>query len=380
MKTKDTISIAVMFVVIVVLGFANYWYYTHYIAPLTTETEKTSQFDQSISEVANNIGVDNQAALRDARTLVANAESPYEEGRAKLTLGLVLLRTDVQDAIDIFKEISTEETYHPFTRSQAGWYAVSMYLDTKNAVLGQDHIFTGDTWGAFLPENNDLDQEDLNTASIRAIEYSIELYPNPEAVSRLALLTAHKLSSNQDDAQQTARAVDAVHTQIEYAESLLDRIETTDAPLYAGTSYVVTTSTLLNIARTLDILRYTDTSIEYTEVRAAYEQALKTATEQHLLTDHEYRTRYHFADFLLRENPTDSESDIVSILEPFADMPTDSYLAFSLLNQLTENEETGSQITPNSPQNIVRLADISPEFKNALLRIGVSETQLTESQ
>lgn len=373
---KRALTHTLLFVLAILAAYTGYWYLTQTQPDeQVVATGQAEQFERKLSTFANKLGVDNQQALVDAQALVADATSPYEEGRAKLALGLVQLRLDVRAAIATFKEISVDERFHPFTRERAVWYTVATFLYSHNDELAREHIYTGPIWGSFLQ----TDQNTLQTANQNALQYANDLYQTPQVTSQLAVFAARDILESDVEGAQRDELAASVFVQINRASDLLDKIYTEDAALYAGTGYVVTASTLDNLAVALDVLQQADAGVTATQVDTAYQDALAAATANELTTTHEYHTRYHYADWLLRQDAVANETKIAEVLAPMQTLNANSVFAQSFTYTLANNQSEPDNNQPGQAKNILRLVEISPAFDNLLQTLGTNKEPLTST-
>lgn len=387
MNLQSIVKNTSLLVIAVLLAYAVYWYYTNQISSSSTDesvtTAERSGFDNELSTLSSSLRADTEEALRQATQLVAQAESPYEEGRAKLALGLVLLRLDLAEAVTVFKEVSTEPTYHPFTRARATWYAVGSYLNTNDTTLANEHLYTGPTWEDFRPNaaSDSVTSAMLDQASMNALSYSFNIYATPQAAAQLAVLDAKLLDAGTPESPQKQALIASIQEQLTLAENLLARIDTVDRQFYANTSFVVKASTLDTTALALDYLHLTGAEVTAAQVEERYRAALAAAMERQLDTDHEYRIRYHLADYLLRTDADANRNEIIELLTPMTSLSGLSHLALSFYNTFTNDAVvTPAPTQPGSRETMIRLAKLSPEFKSLLLSAGVSAEQLTSSE
>lgn len=372
-----------IFFIVVIAGVALglYWYYTDVIGVEirdSGETGSVGQFEETLTDVASQVGHNDEQAARSAAVLVENSQNDYEEGRAKLLLGLTQLRYDRTAAIKTFKEISIHEGYHLFTRARSVWYATLSYLNTDNQQIATNHIFTGPVWEDFLPNTDKVTKDDLQDAAVGALQYSLSLYTTPQAISQLAVIEAEQLLTGTISVEEKRNKIASIFGKIEAAQSMLNRVDTVERDLYAGTSFVVWASTLDNMAVTLDLLRHIGADVSSDQVEAAYRSALTYATTHELnTTDDEYRIRYHLADYLLRDDPNLNREEIIELLTPMSSLSTQSYLARSFYHQFEGDLIHSDESSPRSVVNVARLADISEEFMGLLLASGVEKTDLS---
>lgn len=349
-----------------------------YYISATRETEETMISDTEFQDTLQTGGKlllkgDKSEAILQFQRLAESAENPVQEGQAMLNLGVARMGVNREEAIEQLKAVAIDERYAPFTRAKAVYYVLGQYFGTQDNTLAEEHIFTGRVWGDFLSEGGSL-----NNAVIAALEFSTELAPTVEANMRLALEKAFQLWREDVTESEKEILVNEIQSLITGGDSQISQLQASGNLKYGSTFFTEVVSAFNSKAMALDILYFNGHIDNPALVEEAFRDALDLSMDYEGGTGMELFVRYNYADFLLRLDAENRSSTISTILAPMSQLTPNENFAVFIRNWISRDglvdpEETGRLARP---YNIPRLAAISPEFRQALIRIGVPEEQL----
>ena len=317
---------------------------------------------------------DPAAAAALFQELLDEVENPLQEGQIKLNLAVSRLRADPGEAVEMLKEISLNKDYAPLGRAKAANYVLAKYEDDKDDVFAREHIFTGPVWSEFLVEG-----EPFSEAMIRGLEFSQGIYPTPETNMRLATEYSRFLFGDLELTQEEKDArIEKALQNITYGDELLEKIFAAGKVGYGDTHYTEVAIAYQRKAMALDLLYFAGHVDNPKLVTEAYEDALYTLIQNKAGSSIELFVRYLYADFLIRLDDENKEATIAKILTPFSETQNNQAIGNFLRNQISyvHLNSTGKEKLPVRPDNIVRLAEISPEFKLVLQNAGVTDQQI----
>jgi hypothetical protein len=365
-------------IVVIVIAIAYFYMKNSNTLPDTvqfTDTQEQSDtFDQKIAEggiVWRQQGP-GEAALY-FNNLVTAASNPIQEGQAKLSLGFIRLQEDRVGAVNMLKEVSSNDEHDEFTRAKAANYILNEYTATKDSDFAREYIFTGPVWGEFAAD-------DLDQAVLSGFLYSAALEPTPEANSRIAVQYAIQMSSNTLSQTEKDQLATTIIDYVDQAEAAIGDLRASGGIGYGATHISEIATALNRISTTLDTLYFNGYVADAERVKNSFREALSITIDnsEDISAGTELYVRYHYADFLVRLDAEQETQSIVNILGPMDQMNANHNIASFFNNRLrnTAINESRAETSPGRPDNIVRLAAISQEFRAALLRVGVPERLL----
>jgi hypothetical protein len=316
---------------------------------------------------------DTDAALLAAQNLLRNSESDIERGRATLSLALVEKETDIVQATERFKQISSNEAFHPVTRSFAMWYALEAYFGTRDVDFAAEHIYTGPMWESFVEETYADDPElQYRVAATNALRASLDQVVLLQSTMRLANETV--VLTTYDRFSEAEKVEIATETQeyISLGDSLLDDVE--GNYYYEGTGPYVLVTALNSKALALDTLYSGGYEDDITLVTDTYTEAISVIVDYNMQSVHKYFTRYNYADFLARNNIAANETTITTVLSPMVDLnQTDNVAQTFFIDRLDDKQEWNrSDRFTGHPETMRNIAEVSPEFALALQEAGAN--------
>lgn len=368
---QSLLALVLFAAIVIVVTFG----YLHYMKLKSPEGDMTAeQIESAYEEGARLLESGNAPeAILQFNKLLEAADTPEVQGQLKLNLGVAQLKINRPEGIALLKEVSLNEEYEPITRAKAVNHVLNEYTATKDVELAREHIFTGPTWGEFLEEGSGS----VDAAVLQGFEFSNSIYPTPEALSRVATEYAKLLSqsSSQEEKEQYAKIV---LENIDESEALIESLRTADRIHYGDTHYTEIAVAYNRIGTALDALYFEGYIDDADRVESAFQSAIDTLLENTGGDGTELFVRYHYADFLLRLDAEGRRESIVKTLSPMNKMTSNHNIASFLHTRISEtalNQE--KDVTePARPDSIALLAEISPEFREALLNIGITESQI----
>lgn len=369
MAWREIVLVVSILVVLVVL--IGYIFHYKNSADQNDEALQDEVFQSEIQRGGNLLLSGNSAeAATHFQNMVEQAETPVQEGQAKLNVGVAKLAVDREEGITLLKEVSLNDAFDPLTRAKAVNYVLNEYTATKDAELAREHIFTGPTWEDFL-----IDSASLDSAVLEGFEFSRAIHPTPEANTRIAAETAFLLWKDGVTQEEKDEYATEVLSLISDADNAIAALRAANRVRYGDTHYTEIALAYHRKGMALDVLYFHGYVDDPELVKDAFQDALNVLMEHESGTGTELFARYHYADFLLRLADEGHEASISKILAPMTQMePTHTTASFfrEWLGRDVTNQP-GKEKQLAQPANIIRLAAISPEFKEALLGIGINE-------
>lgn len=367
------VTIILLLVIVLVVVFM-YVYYMSLSKESGSSMSSDEQFSVTLQEGGRLLTSGNAAeATAQFNKLLEQAETPVQEGVAKLNLAVSRLKSNREEAVAMLKEVSVNTEYQPFTRAKATNYILNEYTATKDAQFATEHIFTGPTWGEFMREDESLDD-----AALRGYEFSALISPTPEGSMRIAAETAFKMWRPETTEEERDAYAEKVLVYIGDADNAIESLTADGRIQYGDTHYSEIATAYNRKGMALDVLYFLGYVDDPQMVEDAFQDALNILIENGTVLGTELFIRYHYSDFLVRLDAEGRQESIAKILTPMEQMTTNNNAATFFRNRL-ENQMLYQAKAIDElarPDNIVRLANISPEFRSALLRIGVSEASL----
>lgn len=352
-------------VVIVVIGYVVF----HRMNIFERKNADTAeqQFASDIQKGGELLTGGNSAeAILHFHRLIEDAETPTQEGIAKLNLGVATLGSNTEEAISLLKEVSVNENYDPFTRAKAVNHILNEYTATSNEAFAREYIFTGHTWGTFLEGAATIDE-----AVLKAFEFSASLNPTPEAAMRIAVETALLMQEDISEEERNSLA-ERVLANIASGDAAIASLRDAGRVRYGDTHFTEIATALNRKGIALGVLYFEGHIDDPQEVEGAFQDAINVLIENGGGSGTELFVRYNYADFLLRLDAAGRRESIEKVLAPMSKMTENHNIADFLKNLMSSadsNELDDSRALRIN--NIVELARISEEFHQALLRIGV---------
>jgi len=372
-EKKSTLPLIALLGAVLLLGVLVF----AYLSTVNTSNEliESEEFMIEINEYGQLMDAEEfSQALIAANELLANSVTELERGRANLSVALAEQQIDPLVALEHFKSISVTETFHPFVRATAMWYVVEGYLANRDIDFARQNIYTGDMWGQFV-DSAYIDNPELmyRMASISALRTSLELSTSAQVAMRLATESASLLQYDVFTDEYKQQTATLVLEYIALADQELVEIRNQNVPAYAGSEFVIEVSALNSKALALDALYVDGYITDREEVVDAYRAAVDAIIAYDLPTVHPFFVRYNYADFLVRTDLENSSTTITRILLPMAELTSDNGFARYVSNRLTDGAYNKSERYTGHPVTMRQLTNISPEFKTALLQIGLTE-------
>lgn len=368
------VTAIVFFIVVVVMLTVAFWMYPSIMSYFRQDPQDSDQkFYSSIQNAGEQFdNGDSASAMALFQQLVETAESSEQEGVAKLNLSVARLRSDKISATQMLKEVSVNPLYLPLTRSKAAYYALSGYFGVNDEAFAKEHIFTGALWENFAEAGS------VRDSSLQALEFFAKISPTPEISSRLASYYAFMAVKTKATPEGEISA-EIAGNWVTKANSSIEELKRSDQVRYGSFHYTELASTYQQTALALDQLF----SIGWTEdkelVETAYQNSINALLDNgDVGTSADLYSRYFYADFLVRTSEEDRHADIQKILAPFESMLSSYNVAAYLYTRMQKSGTIPPEEIMAHPDNMLRLAAISPEFKNALIISGVDAALFQE--
>ena len=380
----STVVLLLMCIVAVVV----YLIYTQQFSDMTKQdasdetNQAAEQFKADIQKGGELLGSGNALeATAEFKRLVDQAQTPEQEGQAKLNLGVARLRSDRAQGVELLKEVSINDTYTSFTRAKAIHYITSQYIGSKDVQFALEHIFIGPVWEDFLhaaEENNLTEGKKMSLAVLNALEYSSALEPTVEISMRTAAEYAFLIWDDQfTPEQKDVYAEKALHL-IEAGDGAIAKLKETDKVSYGNTHFAEVMNAYNSKGMALDVLYFKGYIDDLSVVEDAFQDALEIAIENSSKVPLDIWARYNYADFLYRLDAEGRRDSITKILAPTEHMfiVQDGLVASFFKSRILKSSVPGKEKKLSQPDSIKGLANISSEFRDLLLRMGVSEGDL----
>lgn len=368
--------------IVVIIGAVLFYVYGEKLPIPFMSSDESDQTTENPTEVFEKQVARGGNILRDQGTadaalyfekLVESSATPEQEGRALLSLGFTRLGSNREDAVDMLKAVSVNPLYNPLTRAKATNYVLNEYTATKDEAFARKHIFVGPVWSEFAADS-------ISEAVINGFVYSAELAPTPEANMRLAAEYAFQIAFGDLTVAEQNNQAKQVIEYIERGNEQIDTLLQTGEVAYGNTTHSEIAAALNRRSMAYDVLYFYGHIEDVNTVRDSFAETLAYIIDNSVEIDTgtQLFVRYHYADFLVRLNPEVEAANIEKILLPMRELDPYHNAATFFKSRVanTQMNDTKLPYDVARPDNIVRLASISEEFRTALIRVGVAAENL----
>jgi hypothetical protein len=319
-----------------------------------TTTTAINQADNAL-----NLG-DRPAARTSYLAALEHEQDPQRRARLQYLLALTYVIDDPRQAIDLFKEVATNEQVHPRERAYAIQRIGMIYPQNNDAGL-VPLIFSGEPFEKMYVE------KDVDLAFRRLYEHALSFHSIAIAELRVAMWYANELRRTKDSAayaSTSATYIPLIREHISRAEADMKLTST-----IAGPKDLIPDALYLK-AVLLARLYLAGADNNLAVVETAFQAALDAAIAQKFPPGIDGSARFGYATFLAKYTDESRLSDVKTLLEPMI-TGHDKYPVFELFFRTEKNN------VRNQKADLVLLSNLLPEFKEMLIELGWTEADFT---
>lgn len=355
MQRKILYFIGFFLLLVAICTVAYYFIYNHQM--------KAGVYNQKSRDTLQTFYTgDYEIAAQQLRELIADAPNKSEKGRLQLLLAASLSKSENNEdrvaSVKIYKDIVNDYSIPPI------WRALALnniaFLVNGRDVSFYKLYFPESPYSSYLPTAGS-DVSRVQTAYFNILKASDEIYPNSFAEYSIAgnyyvLLTA----MNNSPLEDIKGTYELIQKYVEEGDSRKDA--NLYSPSMLVTSLYFRALAINESGRELGNIDTQTREDAFKLVLTAVSESGSAANNPDLI-NMAMLTRWFYADFLngLEEN---RDSDIITLLSPFSDLPSEKAPRMFL------SSVSGSDVY-NIKKRSLSLAAISPEFKKFTERIGI---------
>lgn len=293
------------------------------------------------------------------------APARYEELDTKLGMASNLFMRNQGDdrirAVEIHKEIITDESLPTISRSLAVVSLINLHIGTHDDEFAREVIFIDEPFESFLEEG------DISLAVRRLSEMADKLYPLSMSHFLIGAWYAEQLRRDDLSEVQRTQYFSQLKEWTEKGESYLP-----ESLIIGYGNHVIGYIYMLQAIDRWHIARFSDEDYSFTE--DAFKRSLQAlALEKNVDTfGVELYVRFYYAILLTEAYGEERPNDIATILEPVINPPPEFQTYPFLFNEFLEGQQYKREDDPlEFKDEIIRLQEVSPEFRSFLEERGL---------
>jgi tetratricopeptide (TPR) repeat protein len=384
---KPLLVIALCCLFIIILGAGAVYYFVILPKQLTPAEILAQQVDKNLQSGRQLLNQNSpQSAIPWLQQAASQAVDLDQKSRAELNLGQAYLAAGMsQQGIALLKEVSLNETYPVGYRSTAAQNIVGYFKDGKDVNFALQYVFTGPTWSDFI-KGTTPDATGMNTAIKNAYLWIASFDNSTSAFNvyyTLASWYGEDLSgqtgaTQADEIVQTKKYIqlgDAMYPQVLALNATAKQSDPTGVPPF--TVGVIGNALTLKARALAGLYRVGDASTTLNAVSTAFTQAITLLDSDPTGYSTSLYSHFHFADFLVKVNPTANAQKVTDTLTFLYSDPSQYSVNVFFQGFLklygAQNSIYRGTLTW---KDIVIMTHIDPRFKSLLINLGWSVSDL----